>query len=198
MHIGTFSNFQINTMGIIPLLILGIGLSFDTFAVSVSCGIVEKEIRFIQAVRIAIFFAVFQAFMPIIGWLLGYAVKSYIEQFDHWIAFALLTAVGIKMILESFQNEDEKSINPHDIKVILTLSFATTIDALVVGITFAFLNINLPLAALIIGTVTFIVAMLGMLFGKKVGSVFGKKMEIVGGLILMIIGIKILIEHLMP
>lgn len=185
-------------MGIIPLIILGIGLSFDTFAVSVSCGIIEKQIRFIQAARIAIFFAVFQAIMPILGWLLGYSVRSYIEQFDHWIAFALLVAVGTKMILESFKRDTKECINPHDIKVILTLSFATTIDALVVGITFAFLNINLPLAAIIIGTVTFIAAMLGMLFGKKVGSVFGKKMEIVGGLILIIIGVKILLEHIMP
>jgi putative Mn2+ efflux pump MntP len=184
-------------MGIIPLILLGIGLSFDTFAVSVSCGIIEKHIRFLQAARIAIFFAVFQAVMPIVGWLLGYSIKSYIDQFDHWIAFALLLAVGTKMILESFKNEERSSFNPHKIKVILTLSFATTIDALVVGITFAFLNINLPLASFIIGTVTFVAAMLGMLFGKKIGSKFGNKMEILGGAILILIGVKILIEHLM-
>ena len=184
-------------MGFLALLLLSIGLSFDTFAVSVGCGIIEKKLKFLQSARIALFFAVFQAVMPLLGWLIGYSVKDYIEPVDHWIAFGLLTIIGGKMILESLKAKEEKSIDPKNLKVILLLSLATTIDAFVVGITFAFLNVNLLFSSFIIGTVTFIAAMLGMLFGKNVGSQLGQKMEILGGLILISLGIKIIFEHLM-
>ena len=184
-------------MEVYALFILAIGLSLDTFAVSVTCGLIEKKIKFLPASRIAIIFAIFQSVMPIIGWLLGLSIKKYIVQVDHWIAFGLLFLVGIKMIFESLKNDEEKKFNPQDIKVILFLSVATTIDAFVIGITLAFLNVKLILASLIIGAVTYIASMLGMLFGKKLGSHFGKKMEIIGGLILISIGIKILIEHLL-
>ena len=184
-------------MGLIPLLFLSIGLSFDTFAVSIGCGIIEKEIKFFQAARIAIFFAIFQAIMPLLGWLLGYTIKDYIITIDHWLAFILLSIVGGKMIIESFKADEEKTINPRRLKVILVMSLATTIDAFVVGITFAFLNVNLMLSSFIIGMITFLAAMLGMLFGKNIGAHFGKKMEIVGGLILIGLGIKILLEHLL-
>ena len=184
-------------MGIIPLIFLSIGLSFDTFAVSIGCGIIEKQIKFFQAARIAIIFAVFQAIMPLLGWSLGYIIKDYITAIDHWLAFVLLSIVGGKMIIESFKAEEGKTINPRQLKVILALSLATTIDAFVVGVTFAFLNVNLFLSSVIIGLITFIAAMLGMLFGKNIGSRFGKKMEIIGGLILIGLGIKILLEHLL-
>jgi putative Mn2+ efflux pump MntP len=183
-------------MGFLSLLLLSIGLSFDTFAVSVGCGIIEKNIKFTQAARIAIFFAVFQAVMPLLGWLIGYSVKSYIEPVDHWIAFGLLTIIGGKMIVESIKPIEEKSINPNDLKVIIFMSLATTIDAFVVGITFAFFSVNLVFSSFIIGLVTFIAAMLGMLFGKNIGSRFGQKMEVLGGLILISLGIKILLEHI--
>jgi manganese efflux pump family protein len=183
-------------MGIYAIFLLSIGLSLDTFAVSVSCGLIDKDIKFFHASRIAIIFAIFQAVMPIIGWLLGLSVKGYIIQVDHWMAFGLLSLVGLKMIYESLKNNEEKNFNPQDIKVILILSVATTIDAFVIGITFAFLEVNLLLASLIIGAVTYTASMLGTLFGKNVGAHFGKKMEIVGGLILISIGTKILIEHL--
>jgi putative Mn2+ efflux pump MntP len=183
-------------MGLIALLLLGIGLSFDTFAVSVGCGIIEREIKFLQAARIAIFFAVFQAVMPLLGWVIGYSVRDIIEPVDHWIAFVLLSAIGGKMIVESFKTMEEKSINPKDLKVILLMSLATTIDAFVVGITFALFNVNLLFASFIIGSVTFIAAMLGMLFGKKLGAHLGQKMEILGGIILVVLGLKILIEHI--
>jgi putative Mn2+ efflux pump MntP len=183
-------------MGILALILIGIGLSFDTFAVSVSCGIVESKLHFWQASRIAVCFALFQAIMPIIGWLLGLSIKSYIIQFDHWIAFGLLAFVGGKMIIESFKNPEEKNFNPRKIKTVIILSFATTIDAFAVGISLAFLKVNMPLATFIIGSITFIIAMLGLLFGKKMGERSGKKMEILGGIILIALGVKILIEHL--
>jgi putative Mn2+ efflux pump MntP len=184
-------------MGIITLILIGIGLSFDTFAVSVSCGIVESKMRFWQASQIAIFFAFFQAIMPIIGWLLGLTVKNYIIQFDHWIAFGLLSFVGGKMIIESFKKPEEKKFNPRKIKTVIILSFATTIDAFTVGISLAFLQVNMLLASFIIGIITFIIAMLGLLFGKKLGEKSGKKMEILGGIILIALGLKLLIEHLL-
>ena len=184
-------------MGILALILIGIGLSFDTFAVSVSCGIVENKIQFWQASRIAIFFAFFQAIMPVIGWFLGITVKSYIIEFDHWIAFGLLSFVGGKMIIESFKKSDENNFNPNEIKTVILLSLATTIDAFAVGISLAFLQVNMILAIFIIGSITFIIAMLGLLFGKKMGERFGKKLEILGGVILIALGVKILIEHLM-
>jgi manganese efflux pump family protein len=183
-------------MNIIVLILIAISLSFDTFAVSVSCGCIESNIQFRQAARIAFFFALFQAVMPVLGWLLGSSVSLYIQAFDHWIAFGLLSLIGGKMIAESFNNKEEKAIDIFSIRVILTLSFATTIDAFIIGIVFASLKTNLFLAVPIIGIITFLAAMLGMLFGKKVESLFGKKIEIAGGIILIAIGTKILIEHL--
>jgi manganese efflux pump family protein len=183
-------------MTFIFLVLLGIGLSFDTFAVSVSCGLIDEKIKFLQAVRISLFFAFFQALMPVLGYFLGYNIKEYIENIDHWLAFGLLSLLGLKMIWESFKPDEEKNFNPHSLKVILSMSLATTIDAFIVGISLAFMSVNLVWSALIIGTVTFLVAMLGMLFGKNIGSYFGKKIEILGGLILIAIGLKILLEHL--
>ncbi len=183
-------------MEIYALFLLAIGLSFDTFAVSISCGLIEKNIKFLRASRIAVIFAIFQAVMPIIGWMLGLSIKKYIAQVDHWIAFGLLSLVGIKMIYDSFKKDEEKNFKPQDLKVILFLSIATTIDAFAIGITLAFLNVKLFLASFIIGAVTYTASMLGMLFGKNLGSRFGKKMEIIGGLMLIFIGAKILVDHL--
>ena len=182
-------------IALLTLFLLGIGLSFDTFAVSISCGLTDEKISFWQAARIAIFFAFFQATMPLLGYFLGSKVRNLIEPVDHWVAFTLLSLIGLKMIWESFKADAEK-FNPHDVKVILTMSLATTVDAFIVGITFAFTQINLLQATIIIGMVTFLAAMLGMLFGKKIGSKLGKKAEILGGVILIVIGLKILTEHL--
>ncbi len=183
-------------MGIITIIVVGIALSFDTFAVSIGCGIAECRIRFWQAVRIAGFFAVFQALMPVLGWILGGLFKEYVANFDHWIAFGLLTIIGLKMILESFKSEEAKQFNPHKLSVIITMSLATTIDAFIVGISFAIIQINMFLAISIIGFITFLAAMLGMLFGKKIGGKVGAKAEVVGGVVLIIIGLKILLDHL--
>ena len=184
-------------MEIFTLLLIGIGLSFDSFAASITSGVAKNKIRFWQATKIAFFLAFFQALMPVIGWLIGRKILHLIQSVDHWIAFGLLSILGIKMIWESLTKEESnKNFDPLNLYVLLGMSLATSIDACIVGISFGFLQINIILAVFKIGTVTFIISMLGILFGKKTGSRFGKKMEIVGGIILIGIGTKILIEHL--
>ena len=185
-------------MEILTVLLLAIGLSFDSFVVSVCSGLNLPHIRFFQAAKIAIFLALFQAFMPLIGWLIGNSMKSLVEPVDHWIAFGLLSLIGGKMIIESFINSEKREIkNPLDIKVILTLSVATSIDALAVGFGFSTFLHKILFAILVIGAVTFIASMLGILLGKKTGPKINKYAEIMGGSILIIIGLKIIIEHLL-
>jgi manganese efflux pump family protein len=184
-------------MEIYTVILLAVGLSFDSFAVSVCSGLNLPHIRFFQAAKIAIFFALFQAFMPLIGWLVGNSVKSLIEPVDHWIAFGLLSLIGGKMIIESFSSSEVREIkNPLHIKVILMLSLATSIDALAVGFSFSTFLEKIFIAIFIIGLVTFIASMLGILLGKKTGPKINRYAEILGGLILILIGAKILIEHL--
>lgn len=184
-------------MELVTLLLIAIGLSFDTFAVSVSTGLMVCHIRFWQAVRVAVILAVFQGLMPCVGWILGRQIATFISEFDHWIAFVLLAILGIKMIWESFEKEEKstKNCNPLKLSIVVGMAIATSIDALVVGVSFAFLKMNILWAAFIIGLVTFLVSMLGMLFGKKVGNRLGKKMEVIGGILLIAIGLKILLEH---
>lgn len=183
-------------MSALTIIFLAVGLSFDTFAVSVSCGIARRQLVFWEAFRIAIVFAFFQSLMPILGWGFGLTIKSVIEPIDHWLALALLCLIGIKMIIKAFDRaEDTNTLDPLNPKVLLTLAVATSIDAFAVGIGFIAVNVNILHAYLIIGTVTFLVAMLGMLFGKSIGSLMGKRMEIIGGVILIGLGIKIVIEH---
>ena len=185
-------------MEILTVFLLAIGLSFDSFAVSVCSGLNLPHIRFIQAVKIAIFLAIFQAFMPLIGWLVGNSMKSLIEPVDHWIAFGLLSLIGGKMIIESFIDSQEREIkNPLHLKVILTLSVATSIDALAVGFSFSTILDKILFAVVVIGSVTFIASMLGILLGKKTGPKINKYAEITGGAILIVIGLKILIEHML-
>jgi putative Mn2+ efflux pump MntP len=183
-------------MDFLTLILLSIGLSLDSFAVSVSCGLIKKQILFWQAVRIAFFLALFQAFMPVIGWLGGISIKEWIEPIDHWIAFGLLVITGIKMIVESLKDDYNKQLNPMDLKFIIGISIATSIDALAVGISFAIVEVNILLAIIIIGIVTFIASMLGIRLGKDSGYKLGKRLEKLGGVILIAIGVKILIEHL--
>jgi putative Mn2+ efflux pump MntP len=184
-------------MELVTLFFIAAGLTFDTFAVSISTGIVVSHIRFWQATKIAIVLAFFQALMPFIGWALGVQIKNLISSYDHWIAFGLLSIIGIKMIVESLRNGEKKvNFDPLKPTVLIGMAIATSIDALIIGISFAFLNVNILFSVSIIGAVTYIVAMMGMLFGKNAGKWFGKKMEIVGGLILICIGLKILLEHL--
>ncbi len=184
-------------MGLLSILLIAIGLCFDTFAVSITAGLVANRINFFQATKIAIVLAVFQLLMPLLGWFLGSQIADKICEFDHWLAFGLLSLIGLKMIIESLKpEENRKEMNPFNPTVLIAMALSTSIDSLIVGVSFAFIDINITLSVIIIGATTYIVAMLGMLFGKKVGGAFGKRMEIVGGLILIGIGIKILLEHL--
>jgi len=184
-------------MEIVTIFLLAIGLSFDSFAVSVCSGLNLPHIRFFQAVKIAIFLALFQAFMPLVGWLVGNSMKSLIEPVDHWIAFGLLSLIGGKMIIESFIDSEVREIkNPLNIRVILLLSLATSIDALAVGFSFATMLNKILIAVLIIGSVTFVASMLGILLGKKTGPKVTRYAEIIGGLILIFIGTRILILHI--
>lgn len=185
-------------MEILTILLIALSLSFDTFAVSISSGLILKQIDFYKASRIAIVLAIFQGLMPVIGWLIGIGIKDYAERFDHWIAFIILGLLGAKMIYESFKsNPEDRQFNPLDLKVMIGMAIATSIDALIVGFSFALLDFRILLSVGIIGFVTYIVAMLGMLFGKNIGSRLGQRMEFIGGLMLVLIGVKILIEHLL-
>lgn len=188
-------------MSLLTLFFLALGLSADSFAVSVSCGLSKSRITFFQATKIAVSLAAFQAVMPVIGWFLGNEVKEFIINWDHWIAFILLAAIGTKMIAEVFsEKKEEGKFNPLDLKVLLWISVATSIDALVVGVSIAFMDIlgwQAFAGIFMIGFVTFIASMLGILFGKKTGIRFGKKVELAGGILLILIGLKILLEHIL-
>ena len=184
-------------MDIITILIIAIGLSFDSFAVSVSSGLVLNKIEFWNATKIAFSLAFFQALMPIIGWIIGMSIKEYVIEFDHWIAFGVLLFLGSKMIFESLRPAEEKrNFNPMKLWVLIGISLATSIDALIVGVTFGFTNVKIIPTIILIGAVTFIISMLGILAGKTTSKKLGKRMEIIGGIILIGIGIKILITHL--
>lgn len=184
-------------MDITTVLIIAVGLAMDAFAVSISSGLAIKKIRIGHAFRIAFFFGAFQALMPVVGWLAGLGLKDFISAVDHWIAFALLSFVGGKMIYEStFLDEEKDDKDTLNIYVLLILSIATSIDALAVGLTLSFLNIDIASPALIIGIVTFLLSFLGVYIGGRFGHFFESKIEIAGGIILIGIGIKILVEHL--
>jgi putative Mn2+ efflux pump MntP len=184
-------------MQLITVIIIAVGLAMDAFAVSVVSGSVYKQLKIKHAFRMAVFFGGFQAIMPLIGSLAGMSIKEYIAGFDHWMAFALLSAVGAKMIYESFKiTPAGENFNPENIMVLLALSVATSIDALVVGITLSFLQVSIVTAVVIIGIITFGLSYLGVFIGKRFGHFFENKIEAVGGLVLIGLGVKILIEHL--
>ena len=186
----------------ITFLFTGLGLAMDAFAVSVAKGLTMKKLNLYQACIIGLFFGVFQAVMPYIGWLLGAQFEQYLQNFDHWIAFVLLAFIGGKMLFEAIREKDdetgERSGYKLDIKELLVLAVATSIDALAVGVTFAFLGeeYNIYEAISVIGVTTFLVSVLGVVIGFFVGSKYKKKAEIAGGAILVLIGLKILLEHL--
>ncbi len=183
-------------MDIISLLILAVGLSMDAFAVSVCKGLALKKVSLSQMVVVGLWFGGFQALMPVIGYYLGKTFSGYITAFDHWIAFGLLAFIGINMILESRKATCETTSNDLGFKTMLLMAVATSIDALAVGISLAFLNSNIWVAAIVIGIVTFILSLLGVKIGNKFGDRFGAKAELAGGIILVLLGTKILLEHL--
>ena len=181
----------------ITFLLIGIGLSFDSFAVSVSCGLMRQEIKFKQAVFVASSLAFFQALFPVIGWVLGTKFNALIGTVDHWIAFGLLLITGIKMIIEGVKPEGKlNNFNPFKLRVLISLSVATSIDALVVGLSFGFLELPILFPVIVIGGVTFIASMLGMLFGKNVPAKRSHQSIILGGIILIAMGLKVIIEHI--
>jgi putative Mn2+ efflux pump MntP len=184
-------------MTIISLLFIAIALSFDAMAVGAANGAHHHQMSRVMALRIAFFFGLFQFIMPIIGWLIGVGLEQMVSKYDHWIAFILLLILGIKMIAESLKPAEEKEIDISSYKILLLLSVATSIDALIIGMTFALLPVNIWLAISVIGITTFILTFISIYVGKKCGECWGKKAEILGGIILIIIGTKILISHLL-
>jgi len=185
-------------MEFLSVLLIALGLSADCFAVSLSASIANRNHSVSQVARVSFSFGFFQALMLVLGWLAGKTIVDFIASFDHWVAFGLLAFVGGKMLWESFhEKEDEK---PADISrgwLLLTLSVATSLDSLAVGLAFAFEDINLWIAAPTVGFTSLVVSGIGFLIGTKVGQVFGKRAEVLGGLILIGIGIRILVEHLL-
>jgi putative Mn2+ efflux pump MntP len=190
-------------MSFLSLILIALGLSADAFAVSITNGIIINNLKFKDALKIGGYFGLFQAIMPVIGWTAGINFRDYIVKIDHWIAFILLGCIGIKMIIEAFKEEKmndteengKPSQNPLSTRVLLMLAVATSIDALAVGVSFAFLDVSITGSALTIGLITFSTSTIGVLIGKKCGRLLQKKAEIIGGIILTLIGFKILIEH---
>lgn len=182
-------------MSFFEIVIIGVGLAMDAFAVSICKGLSTRKLELKHALTCGGYFGFFQGFMPLVGYLLGIQFKEKIESVDHWIAFILLAFIGINMIKEAF--EDEENCNPDfSFKAMLPLAIATSIDALAVGVTFAFLNVNIVYAVCIIAVITLIISMIGVKIGHVFGMKYKSKAEIAGGLILILMGIKILLEHL--
>jgi putative Mn2+ efflux pump MntP len=185
-------------MYLITIVIIAVGLAMDAFAVSIASGAMYKQLKIRQTLRIAVFFGGFQAFMPLIGALAGLSFREYISDYDHWVAFALLVAVGGKMIYESFKIKSAEDIrDPSNIFILLALSIATSIDALAIGVTLSLVAGSIAFAVIVIGLVTFTLSYIGVLIGKKIGHFFENKIEAVGGLVLIALGCKILFEHLL-
>ena len=183
------------------LLLMGVGLSMDAFAVSICKGLSMRKVNKKQCLVIGLFFGGFQALMPFIGWVLGSQFEQYITSIDHWIAFILLGFIGGKMVVEAIREKDEavevgKMDPPLDLKEMFILAIATSIDALAVGITFAFLQVPIVEAVSIIGITTFVISVIGVYVGNFFGNRYKKKAELAGGMILILIGVKILLEHL--
>ncbi len=185
-------------MEFITVFVIAVGLAMDAFAVSIASGTAYTKLNVKHAFRIAAFFGAFQAVMPVVGHLAGTTVKPYIARYDHWLAFALLAGIGLKMIYESFRiNSSGQIPDPRNIGILLVLSVATSIDALAVGLTLSLLDVSLLGAVIEIGLITFCFSYAGVYVGKSFGHLFESKIEVAGGVILIGIGIKILLQHLM-
>jgi putative Mn2+ efflux pump MntP len=184
-------------MSPITVLLIALGVSADAFAVSLGRGLQIRRLRVREALAIAVTFGVFQAVMPLLGWLLGTGLSDYVTNVDHWIAFALLSLIGGKMLWEAFHDSDggsaDDGIQPGEL---LVLGVATSIDALAVGISFAFLDVQIWAAAGAIGVTTLLVSLVGVLIGHRVGVRFRRPAEVAGGAILILIGVRILLDHL--
>ena len=184
-------------MEFLTLLLVALSLAMDVFAVSLGVGTSCYGTSFRCRFRLAFHFGLFQGGMTILGWLAGTQIANYISGFDHWLAFALLAFVGIRMLKSGFNSEEESHpVDPTRGVTLILLSLATSLDALAVGLSLAFLEVNILLSSLVIGGVSLILSLVGTAFGGKLGARFGKRMEIAGGLLLIAIGIRIVITHL--
>lgn len=182
-----------------PLVLIAVGVSADAFAVALGKGLHMRQFNYRNGLIIALTFGAFQALMPLLGYFLGTRFAEYIRDYDHWLAFALLAGVGGKMLLEAFSDHEDTEQDEDSIKVreLLVLALATSIDALAVGISFAFLpNVPIVAAVALIGVITLVISFAGVVLGHRVGNRLGKPAEIAGGVILILIGINILFEHL--
>lgn len=185
-------------MSTLTLIGIAVGLAMDAFAVAIGAGMTLKTVSARQTFRLAWHFGLFQAFMPVIGWLAGLSIAGWIAPVDHWIAFGLLAAIGGKMIYEALKDEDEVTERGDPTKgwSLILLSIATSIDALAVGLSLALLNVDIWYPAVVIGLVAAALTIVGLQLGTRFGALLGRRMEVVGGLILIGIGVKILVEHL--
>ncbi len=197
-------NIETDIMTIIDILLIGIGLSMDAFAVSICKGLSMRRISWPQTLAVSGAFGIAQAVMPLIGWLLGSGFSAFIDKYDHWVAFVLLAFIGIKMAVEAIRemkkengsSEEERNDKKLDIKELLILAVATSLDALAVGVSFAFLDADIIQSSLIIGAVTFGICIAGVMIGFRFGAKYKCKAEIAGGVILFLIGLRILLEGL--
>lgn len=183
------------------MFLVGVGLSMDAFAVSVCKGLASRNINWARAFVTALSFGGFQAFMPLLGWALGLSIQAFIEPVDHWIAFVLLAAIGGKMVWDAFHDDGEckpgKESPAKFLSELLVLSVATSIDALVAGISFAMAGIDIWSAIAVIGATTFVLSLVGTVVGNRFGARFGKWATLAGGACLVLLGLKILLEHLL-
>jgi len=184
-------------MSWLTIIGISVGMAMDAFAVAVVTGMASSKVCLRRVFRLAFHFGLFQFLMPILGWLSGRTVATHIESYDHWIAFGLLSFVGGKMLWEAFHDdEDEREGDPTRGWMLVTLSVATSIDALAVGLSLAFLSVSIWVPSVSIGIITFFLTGLGMWLGRRFGDRIGKWAEIVGGIVLLIIGLRILFSHL--
>lgn len=183
-------------MGILSIIVIAIGLAMDAFAVAICKGLAMKKMSWKKGLIVGGYFGFFQALMPLIGYLLGIGFHEKVSQVDHWFAFILLSAIGINMLKEVFSKEEDCRNDSVNFKEMVVLAIATSIDALAVGITMAFLDVNILVAVLAIGVITFAISVIGVKIGNIFGDKYEKKAEFVGGVILIVMGLKILLEHL--
>lgn len=184
-------------MSLIELFLIAVGLSMDAFAVAVCKGLAMPKMSWKGAAIVGLYFGGFQALMPFLGYLLGAGFKDAISAYDHWVAFILLALIGGNMIRESREDEEESLDASLSFRSMVLLAIATSIDALAVGVSMAFMNVPVLLSAVVIGVVAFVLSVVGGLAGRRLGALFQRRAELVGGLVLVGIGIKILVEHTM-
>ena len=183
-------------MSIVEIILLAVSLSMDAFAVAICKGLSVKQVKVKHALIVGLYFGGFQGGMPLLGYLLGVRFQSAITSIDHWIAFVLLGLIGFNMIREALSHEEEEVSAAFDIKTMIPLAVATSIDALAVGVTFAFLKVDIVPAVSFIGVITFVLSMIGVKIGNIFGVKYKSKAELAGGITLILMGTKILLEHL--